>query len=60
MSDESRILAAADRAEILQVAMTSLCCRDTGDWDGLKECFHPDARIVTSWFSGNAHEKINL
>ena len=58
MTDDARLAAALARAEILQVAMTSLCCRDTGDWDGLKACFHPDARIVTSWFSGNAHEFI--
>ena len=31
MTDNTRLAAAADRAEILQVAMTSLCCRDTGD-----------------------------
>ncbi len=58
MSEETRLEAAADRSEILEVSMISLCCRDSGDWDGLLNCFHPDASIITSWFSGNAHEFI--
>lgn len=49
-----RLEAAADRAEILEVAMTSLVCRDSGDMDGLAACFHPDALLTSSWFSGKA------
>ena len=58
MNDEARLSAAADKVEIVEVAMRSHVCRDTGDWDGLKACFHADARITVSWFSGNAHEFI--
>ena len=58
MSDEARLLAAADGAEILNVAMASHVYRDRGEWDALLDCFHPDARIVVSWFAGNAHEFI--
>ena len=58
MSNE-RLEAAADRSEILEVAMHSMVHRDRGDWDELIGCFHPDARIVTSWFEGNAHEFID-
>lgn len=58
MSNE-RLEAAADRSEILEVAMRSLVHRDQGNWDELIDCFHPDARIVTSWFEGNAHEFID-
>ncbi|MAE05932.1 MAG: hypothetical protein CMH76_06335 [Nitrospinae bacterium] len=58
MSDEARLHAAADKSEILEVAMRSHVCRDTGDWDTLKTCFHPDGRLTVSWFSGNAHDFI--
>ena len=42
-----RLEAAADRSEILEVAMRSLVHRDRGDWDALIDAFHPDAQIVT-------------
>lgn len=58
MSNE-RLEAAADRSKILEVAMRSMVHRDRDDWDELINCFHPDARIVTSWFEGNAHEFID-
>jgi hypothetical protein len=38
--------------------MFTLVYRDRGDWDELVDCFHPDARITTSWFEGNTHEFI--
>jgi hypothetical protein len=28
--------------------------RDQGDWDGLRDCFHDDATITVSWYSGPA------
>ena len=55
MSDDARLRAAADKLEMMEVAMFSHVCRDSGDWDGLLDCFHPDADITTSWFMGNAH-----
>jgi hypothetical protein len=55
---QNRLEAAADRSEIIEVAMRSMVHRDRGDWDELIECFHPEARLVTSWFEGNAHEFI--
>ncbi|MBT3350796.1 MAG: nuclear transport factor 2 family protein [Nitrospinaceae bacterium] len=51
-----RLEAAADRSEILEVAMTSLVCRDSGDMDSLAACFHPDALLTSSWFSGKASD----
>ena len=53
-----RLEEAADRSEILDLAMRSMVYRDRGDWDQLIKCFHPDARLVTSWFEGNAHQFI--
>ena len=58
MNDEARLAAAANKVEVIEMAMHSHVYRDTGNWDGLKECFHADACITVSWFSGNAHEFI--
>jgi len=30
--------------------------RDAGEWETLKACFHPDASIILSWYSGPASE----
>lgn len=57
MTDD-RLTAAADRGEILDLAMRAMIYRDRGDWDALLDCFHSDARLVTSWFEGNAHQFI--
>jgi hypothetical protein len=54
MSDATT--AVLDKFEIIEVAISSLRCRDAGDWQGLMECFHPDSRITTSWFNGAASE----
>ncbi len=56
---ENRLEAAADRSEILDISLRSFVYRDRGTWDGLLDCFHADAQILSSWFEGNAHEFIN-
>ena len=56
MTDPSRLQAVIDKSEIIEVATTSFCSRDAGDWKRLVECFRPDARITTSWFNGTARE----
>jgi len=53
---EDRSLAhrmAQERAvcRVLQVWAYS---RDQGDWDALRNCFHPDGTITVSWYSGPA------
>ena len=58
MSDEARLRAAADKLEMMETSMLSHVCRDAGDWENLLDCFHPDAKIATSWFSGGAREFI--
>lgn len=45
-----------DKFEIIEVSTVLLCCRDAGDWKRLAQCFHPDAQVTTSWFSGSARE----
>jgi hypothetical protein len=56
MADNARVQAVVDKFEIIEVSIDSLWCRDSGDWPGLAACFHPDARITTSWFEGNPRE----
>jgi len=45
-----------DKFEIIEVSTVLLCCRDSGDWQRLAQCFHPDAQVTTSWFSGSARD----
>ena len=56
MSNANRIQTAVEKFEITQVSNTLLSCRDSGDWATLVSCFHPDARVTTSWFDGTAEE----
>jgi hypothetical protein len=45
-----------DKFEIIEVSHTLLSSRDAPDWNRLAQCFHPDARVTTSWFNGTAAE----
>lgn len=45
-----------DKFEIIEVSTVLLCCRDSGDWERMGQCFHPDAQVTTSWFSGTARD----
>lgn len=56
MTGHERMQAATDKFEIIEVSTSAMICRDTGDWTGLARCFHPDARLTTSWFDGTARE----
>jgi len=42
----------ADRAAIRRVIEAWGFLRDSGDWEGLGETFHPEGRIAVSWFAG--------
>ena len=54
MTEYAELQQAVDKARIIEVSTVLLCCRDSGDWQRLAECFHPDAHLTTSWFSGTA------
>jgi len=47
-----------DEHEIDQVVTAWGFARDHGDWDVLQNCFHDDATIHISWYSGPAGEFI--
>jgi hypothetical protein len=46
----------ADKFEIIEVSTIAMHCRDKGEWDELAKCYHPEARVTTSWFNGTAAE----
>ncbi len=56
MTSSEKFQATVDKYEIIEVSTISFCCRDTGDWERLAQCFDPDAPITTSWFNGTARE----
>lgn len=54
MSDDARVQAMLDEHEIRKVRQTWAYARDLGEWDNLRSCFHPDATVTISWYSGSA------
>lgn len=56
MTEDARHQAVVDKFEIIEVSAVVLCCRDSGDWQRLVQCFHPDAQLTTSWFKGTPRE----
>ena len=43
-----------DQFQIAQLAQNWGNWRDTGKWDELRNCYTPDATMVTSWYKGPA------
>jgi hypothetical protein len=53
MTDESSELAKTlDQIQIFNVRRAWAFSLDLGEWDRLRSCFHPDASITVSWYSG--------
>ena len=48
----SDLAAALDKMAICEVRRTWAFNLDLGEWDALRACFHPDASITVSWYSG--------
>ncbi|WP_217165502.1 nuclear transport factor 2 family protein [Streptomyces sp. AC512_CC834] len=47
-----------DRQDIADL-MTGWIHRDLGQWDRLRDLFHPDARIEITWFEGRAYDFVD-
>jgi hypothetical protein len=47
------VLDAADVSAITQLVLTERECRDLGRWEQMRDCFHPDALVRLSWFTGS-------
>ena len=58
MTDNSRNQAVIDKYEIIEVSTTLRWCRDSGDWKGMAKCFHPDAKVDNSWFTGSVQDLV--
>jgi len=43
-----------DEEMVRRVRQRWAFARDYGDWEGMRACFHPDATVCVSWFSGPA------
>jgi hypothetical protein len=44
----------AEERAVCRVLQVWAYSRDLGEWDGLRACFHDDATITVSWYSGPA------
>ena len=49
-SDHTRRM--AEERAVCRVLQVWAYSRDGGDWDALRNCFHPDGTITVSWYSG--------
>ena len=47
------ILDSADITLISQLILRERESRDLGDWDRMRDCFHPDSIVRISWFNGS-------
>lgn len=45
-----------DKQEIGELIQCWAFWRDTGEWDSLLSAFHPQGKMVATWFSGGAKE----
>jgi len=48
-----QVLDSADITAITQLILRERHSRDTGDWDAMRACFHPDSLVKISWFHGS-------
>jgi len=54
MDGEAQLARLADEFEVRRVRQVWAFSRDHGEWDTMRACFHPDASVLVSWFSGPA------
>jgi hypothetical protein len=50
---------AAHTSAITQLVLAERECRDLGRWERMKACFHSDAVVRISWFSGSGHDFVD-
>ena len=56
MGAEGRIQESVDKNEIKDVLSVVNYARDAGLWEAWRACYHADATLTTSWFSGTRDE----
>jgi hypothetical protein len=50
------VLDAADITAVTQLILAERESRDLGQWDRMRDCFHPDSLVRISWFTGNGYD----
>jgi hypothetical protein len=58
MVNEKKLQETIDRSEIENLIAKSILTRDSGQWDELAACYHPDAKLTSSWFTGKPTDLI--
>jgi hypothetical protein len=56
MTDTTPAAGFVDKLLITELAQTERRARDDKQWQLLRDCYHPDARIFLSWFDGSPSE----
>ncbi|HWP25740.1 MAG TPA: nuclear transport factor 2 family protein [Xanthobacteraceae bacterium] len=54
MTDAARMQTLMDEYEVQRVRRLWAFSRDHCDWEALSDCFHPDATVLISWYTGSA------
>jgi hypothetical protein len=52
MDNQSRLERLLDENEVRRARQLWAFSRDLGEWDTMRSCFHPDATVTVSWYSG--------
>ena len=53
MLDEAIVQETLEKVRIKDVIAKGIIARDSGLWTQLADCYHPDATLTTSWFTGS-------
>lgn len=55
MSDElpAEVITSAAVTAVSQLVLRERESRDLGNWETMRDCFHPDSRVRISWFNGS-------
>ena len=59
MEADTRAQESVDKSEIKDVLSVVNYARDAGLWEEWSACYHPDATLTTSWFSGTRDEFVD-
>jgi hypothetical protein len=54
LTEDSLARRMAEERAVCRVLQVWAYSRDGGDWEQLRNCFHPDGTITVSWYSGPA------
>jgi len=53
------IIESADITAITQLILLERESRDLGNWDTMRDCFHPDSIVRISWFNGSGPDFVD-